>query len=445
MRKEYDIIIAGAGIGGLALAYFLSKDGYKVLCVEKRPGAGGLARCFRAGKSHLEIYYHHIFRTDEYLYGLLSELGLEGQVEEKAASTGLYDGERLVPFSKPLNLMLLPHIGLRQKLNFGLKLLNLSVSRAGGELHDVTAVKWLRDSFGEEVSRFLWEPLLRSKFGEDYSDISAAWIFERIKKRFGSRKKDKSREVLAYIKGGTQVLIDKLMDEVRGKGGEFIFGSGIESFIMKNGACMGITAGGDEFHSSKTISTVAVPEFTDILNRSRTPHSGWKDDIEDYIKRCSRIKYKSVISLVLETRKELSGYYWVNIIDETVPFPVLVNQTFLVPPVEYGGNYITYVAQYVDTDSGLLDSSPEHVMEKMRPFLEKIVPDIKEKEIVRYHVFCDRYATPVYSTGFNDIVPDLKTPVKGLFMANNTQVYPESRNLDMTVRIARKVHNLITG
>ena len=45
--KPKDVVVIGAGFGGLSAAAFLAKDGYNVTVIEKNNSAGGRARVFR--------------------------------------------------------------------------------------------------------------------------------------------------------------------------------------------------------------------------------------------------------------------------------------------------------------------------------------------------------------------------------------------------------------
>jgi len=45
LQETYDIIIIGSGMGGLATAAILSKEGQKVLVLERHYTAGGLHMC----------------------------------------------------------------------------------------------------------------------------------------------------------------------------------------------------------------------------------------------------------------------------------------------------------------------------------------------------------------------------------------------------------------
>lgn len=44
MQSQYDIIISGAGPAGLASAFYLSKNGFSVLVLEKNAAAGAFPR-----------------------------------------------------------------------------------------------------------------------------------------------------------------------------------------------------------------------------------------------------------------------------------------------------------------------------------------------------------------------------------------------------------------
>ncbi len=65
MDNKYDIVIIGAGLGGLECAYILSKKGHKVCVLEKNPKAGGTMQGFRYGDCEFSAGMHYIGSLDE--------------------------------------------------------------------------------------------------------------------------------------------------------------------------------------------------------------------------------------------------------------------------------------------------------------------------------------------------------------------------------------------
>jgi hypothetical protein len=59
------------------------------------------------------------------------------------------------------------------------------------------------------------------------------------------------------------------------------------------------------------------------------------------------------------------------------------------------------------------------------------------KDIEQHYVFRSIEATPVFTTGFYELMPPIKSPIEGLYLCTNTQIYPYSRNLDSTLRLVR--------
>lgn len=73
MRKEYDAIVIGAGVNGLALALRLQRAGLKTLIVEQSPSVGGMART----EEPLLLGFRHNPHANYLGYGAVSPLERE--------------------------------------------------------------------------------------------------------------------------------------------------------------------------------------------------------------------------------------------------------------------------------------------------------------------------------------------------------------------------------
>jgi len=84
-KNEYDVIIIGAGIGGLVCGCYLAKAGMKVLMVEKERKAGGCCKSFFINKIKFQAGPHSLssLRRGGILNVILSELELSRAIEIK--------------------------------------------------------------------------------------------------------------------------------------------------------------------------------------------------------------------------------------------------------------------------------------------------------------------------------------------------------------------------
>lgn len=65
MRKQYDVIVVGGGLGGLVSAYILSKKGFKVCVLEKNKHIGGTLQNFMLGDCTFSSGMHYLGSLDE--------------------------------------------------------------------------------------------------------------------------------------------------------------------------------------------------------------------------------------------------------------------------------------------------------------------------------------------------------------------------------------------
>ncbi len=93
------VLIVGAGITGLTIAYLLAQAGIRVLVLEKEKRVGGLAKSFRYGDFTFDIGPHRFYTHNQRVLAFIREvLGDEGKILERR--TAVHFGNRY--YSWPL-------------------------------------------------------------------------------------------------------------------------------------------------------------------------------------------------------------------------------------------------------------------------------------------------------------------------------------------------------
>ena len=85
--NKYDVIVVGAGMGGLACACVLAKNKKRVLLLEQSHSAGGFANSFVRGRFEFEVSLHELCGFGRYdmpfgpVRGLFNYLGISDRIE----------------------------------------------------------------------------------------------------------------------------------------------------------------------------------------------------------------------------------------------------------------------------------------------------------------------------------------------------------------------------
>ncbi len=92
-RNQYDIIIIGTGLGGLVCGYILSKNGFKVLLLEKNAQIGGCLQTFKRFGVKFDTGMHYIgsMMEGQILHRLFDYLKLTGDVPLNRLDENGYD------------------------------------------------------------------------------------------------------------------------------------------------------------------------------------------------------------------------------------------------------------------------------------------------------------------------------------------------------------------
>ena len=52
-------------------------------------------------------------------------------------------------------------------------------------------------------------------------------------------------------------------------------------------------------------------------------------------------------------------------------------------------------------------------------------------------------AQPIIGVNYSNRIPDIRTPIPNLYLANTTQIYPEDRGTNYSVRLGTQVADLL--
>ena len=427
--------IIGAGAAGLAAAYELGEHGHQAAVYERAPVLGGQASTFDVGGERLERGYHHLFTSDTDILDLVDRIGLGHQMRWIDSKVGtLYDG-KIYNFVTPLDLLRFTPLSFIDRLRLGLVTLHLRRRKDWRSLEGVTAAEWLRKKADDSVYDTFWGPMLRGKFGEDfYTQVGMAWVWGKIHTRFASRGKGLAKEVLGYPIGSFGEIFDVLAQKIAEHGNEVHTSASVRRIVVEDGRATGMEV---ELEGREPL----VEGFDAVI--ATTPSYIFPKLVpalpDDYMSKLTGVNYMAAVLVILVLDRPLSHVYWLNVADRSVPFVGVIEQTNLIPPEHYGGKHIVYLSNYLSSSHRLYKLDHQELLKEYLPHLRKINPDFDESWIeTSYHHRVDA-AQPIIGTNYSSRLPDHRTPFEGVYLANTTQVYPEDRGTNYSVRMGRRV------
>ena len=430
--------VIGGGAGGLAAAYELMKRGHVAHVYERAPFLGGQASTFEVGGGQLERGYHHLFMSDTHMVDLIHELGLGPKLAWIESKVGFFHGDKIWKFTSPMDLLGFKPLGLFDRLRLGLVTFYLQKVQKGLRYENVTAAEWLQKRVGKKAYEVVWEPMLRGKFGEHYQEISMVWIWKKINLRVSSRGKPWEKEKLGYPMDSFGEIFDTLGERIREMGGEVHLSSGVRRVVVEDGRATGLEVelpGGEPEVVPYDAVIATTPSY--VFTKLVPPMP------EEYARRLTDVTYLAAVLMVLVLKRPLSGMYWLNVADRSMPFVGVIEQTNLVDPSLYGGKHVVYLSNYPGTQDRLYKMSGEELLEEFLPHLRRINPDFDRSWIEEHHHHRVDAAQPIIGVNYSQRIPDLRTPIKGVYLANTTQVYPEDRGTNYSVKLGKQVVDLV--
>ncbi|PZC48780.1 MAG: Protoporphyrinogen oxidase/Glycine/D-amino acid oxidase (deaminating) [Chloroflexi bacterium] len=430
--------IIGGGALGLGAAWELVQQGHQPVVYERAPFLGGQASTFDVGGAPLERAYHHLFTSDTAILELAEEVGLGHKMRWIDSKMGIFRNGKIYKFVTPTDLLKFSAIPLIDRIRMGFVALYLSRYKNWRKLENVTASDWIRKYAGPRAYDAVWGPLLRGKFGEYYDKVAMPWFWGKMHTRFTSRGKGMAKEKLGYPGGSFGEIFDRTAELIREKGGEVHIDAGVNKVLIEDGVARGLEVelpgqGAKEENFDVVLAT--VPSY--IFPKLVPPLPA------DYLAKLEGIKYLAAVLIVLELDQPLSSVYWLNIADNSIPFVGVIEHTNFIEPEVYGGNHIVYIANYLSSEHPLFHMKDTELLEEYLPHLQRINPNFDRSWIRKWHYHRVAAAQPVVEVNYSQRIPDFQTPFDNLYLANTTQIYPEDRGTNYSVRLGREMANRI--
>ncbi len=290
-RDAYDVVVIGAGMGGLTAAALLARAGRRVLIVERHDRVGGYAHAFRRGRYLFDSAVHMVggcepvaFEGGGLLHRLLAALGVRERLDFERVDpcyAAVYPGAE-VQVRPDLDEFVRIHArgsaaeakGLRQVLN---ECLNIrQETRAAAELtspFDVvrrpdrfpTLLRYRRATLAQVLDDHLARP-------ETKTFAATLWPYLGLPPSrvsflyFATMLMSYLADGAFYCRGSFQCLADTLAAVVTENGGEVLLRSPVRRIAVEGGRAAGIVLeNGQRIAAGRVISNADALQTVEEL------------------------------------------------------------------------------------------------------------------------------------------------------------------------------------
>jgi len=420
------VAVIGAGPMGLAAAYELAKQGKQVDVYEFDDRIGGMSAHFDFNGMDIERYYHFVCGQDHPLFDLMDELDMRDKLHWVDTKMGYFYNGQLHKWGDPFSLLKFPHLDLISKLRYGAHMF-LSSKRKKEQWKDldsIDAVKWLKKGGGHKSYKVLWERLFKLKFHHYTDNLSAAWIWARIR-RMGQSRRSIFQEQLGYIEDGSKTLLNRLQQEIEKKGGSIQLNNAVTQVMSHDNKITGIKVNHEELTYDQVISTIPLQYVPDIIPQLPNEH----------LNQYKQVQNIGVVCLLFKLKKAVTPNFWLNISDDNFEIPGVIEMSNLRPLSEH----TLYVPYYMPQSLDKFKWTDEQFIDEAQAYLKKLNPELTDSDFIDTNVSRYAFAQPICQPDFAHHLPPMRSNIEGLFIADTSYYYPEDRSISESVHLGKQL------
>jgi protoporphyrinogen oxidase len=429
ISKQERWAIVGGGLLGMTLAHRLAQAGKAVTLFEGANHLGGLASAWQLGDVVWDRHYHVTLLSDTTLRALLTELGLEKEMQWVETRTGFYTDGKLYSMSNTLEFLRFPPLRLPDKLRLGATIFYASRVKDWRRLESILVADWLKRLSGRRTCEKIWLPLLRSKLGENYKQTSAAFIWTTIARMYAARRTGLKKEMFGYVPGGYARITKRFGEHLEEQGVRLKLGCAVNRVARTNGS-LSVEYGDNEKESfDQVVLTAPAPVAARICSELSNEEKA----------KLSRVQYQGIVCASLLLKKPLANFYVTNITDKEIPFTAVIEMSALVDRSHFNGHALVYLPKYVAPDDPIFALTDEEIQERFVAALERMYPNFNRDDLLSFRVSRVRHVFPIPTLNYSKRLPAVATSIPGVHILNSAHIVNGTLNVNETVQLAERV------
>ena len=157
----------------------------------------------------------------------------------------------------------------------------------------------------------------------------------------------------------------------------------------------------------------------------------------EFAQRIGAIENIPVACVILKLRRPVSENFWMNISDPDIGIPGLIEYSNLNPVKDADGSdvHIVYAPFYMPKTHPKWALPNQALIDEVLGYLPRINPAFSPDWVLATHCHRYEFAQTICPPGFQAMLPPMRTPLAGFFMADTAYYYPEDRSISESLAV----------